>query len=89
MEVGFAEKYKKLKSNVRLWLEGSSEVYIVIIVGFLESLSYYSLLLIHNDDREELDPQEIVGILSDFTAIRRKDVVFKNKFSLVTYKGLR
>ena len=40
LEVDFSETYKELKNDVQLWLEGSSQISMVIIAQFCETLRY-------------------------------------------------
>jgi hypothetical protein len=83
LEVGFSELYEQLKHEAQLWLEGSSQVSMVTIVRFCETPQYHSPL------SKELDPREVLGIPSDFEAIRQKDVIFEGDYGPATYKGLK
>jgi hypothetical protein len=88
-EVGFSETYEQLKSDVRLWLEGGSQVSMVTIVRFCETPRYRCPLPIYNDETgEELDPREAAEIPSDYRAIRAKDVILEGDYGPATYKGL-
>jgi len=89
LEVGFSETYEHLKDNAQLWLEGNPQISMVTIVGFCETPQYHSPLPIFDETGEELDPREILGIPSDLTAIRTKDVILEGDCGPATYKGLR
>ena len=67
----------------RLWLEGNPQVSMVTIVRFCETPRYHCPL------PKELDPREVLGIPSDFEAIRQKDVILEGDYGPATYKGLR
>ncbi|THC94127.1 hypothetical protein EYZ11_006376 [Aspergillus tanneri] len=91
LEVGFSETYKQLKNDIRLWLEGSSEVSMVTIVKFCETPSYrcpFPRDPIYGDDEEELDTLQALGIPSDVREILKKDVVFEGEYGPATYKRL-
>jgi hypothetical protein len=89
LEVGFSEQYKQLKDEVQLWLDGNSQVSTVTIVGFRETPQYHYPLPIYDETGEESDPREVVGIPSDFQAIREKDIILEGDYGPATYKGLR
>jgi hypothetical protein len=93
-EAGFSETYEQLKNDTRFWLEGSSPVSMVTIAWFCEAPRYHCPFPMYDETREEsdpqeLDPREVAGILSDFEAIREKDVILEGDYGPVTYKGLR
>jgi hypothetical protein len=90
LEVRFSELYEQLKHEAQLWLEGSSQVSMVTIVRFCETPRYHCLTPIYNETgEEELDPREVLGIPSDFAAIRQKDIILEGDYGPATYKGLR
>ena len=89
LEVGFSETYEHLKSDIQLWLEGSSQVSMVTIAWFCETPRYHCPLPIYDETGEELDPREVAGIPSDFRAIRAKDVILEGDYGPATYKGLK
>jgi hypothetical protein len=89
LEVGFSETYEHLKDDAQLWLEGNPQISMVTIVGFCETPRYHSPLPIFDETGEELDPREVLGIPSDLTAIRTKDVILEGDCGPATYKGLR
>jgi len=89
LEVGFSETYEQLKNDTQLWLEGSSQISMVTIVGFCETPRYHCPLPIFDETGEELDPREAVGIPSDLTAICEKNVILEGDYGPATYKGLR
>jgi hypothetical protein len=90
LEVGFLEPCEQLKDETQLWLEGSTQVSMVTIVRFRETPRYHCPLPIYNETgEEELDPRKILGIPSDFEAIRQKDVILEGDYGPATYKGLR
>jgi hypothetical protein len=89
LEVGFSETYEHLKNDMQLWLEGNSQISMVTVVRFCETPQYRCPLPIFDETGEESDPREAVGIPSDFTAIRKKDVILEGDYGPATYKGLR
>ncbi|KAL7621358.1 hypothetical protein AAE478_008679 [Parahypoxylon ruwenzoriense] len=91
LEVGFSETVKQLGNYIRLWLEGSSQVSMVTIVKFYETPSYrcpFPKDPIYNDNGEELDTLETLGIPPDTGDILGEDVVFEGEYGPATYKTL-
>jgi hypothetical protein len=83
LEVGFAESYEQLKNDVRLWLEGSSQVSMVTIAWFCEEPKYRCPV------PKEIDPREVLGISKDCRDIRSRDVVVQGAYGPAFFKELQ
>ena len=80
LETGFSETYNELLDDVRLWLEGLSEVAMVVIVKFGESPKYRC----PGSFDQELEDQG----LSEGLAVKPKDIILRGDYGPATYNNL-
>jgi hypothetical protein len=79
LEVGFAETYKQLVEDIKLWLEGCESISMAVLVKFIETPAY-KCPVSFDQDLEEL------GIPSKPTEVRSRDVVANGDFGPIFYR---
>ena len=80
LEVGFDETYDQLRKNMKLWLEGYSEVSMVVIVKITEDPPYRCPIS-PDEDLQQL------GIPSEEEEVLYKDVDCQGEYGPALYKG--
>ncbi|XXG96008.1 hypothetical protein Hte_002285 [Hypoxylon texense] len=86
LETGFSEPYENLVNHAQLWLEGGSEVAMVMLVKFTETPKYCCPINIGdvNDDGNKL---EALNIPSDRRQIVYENVCLEGPFGPAHYRG--
>ncbi|KAI1471055.1 uncharacterized protein F4812DRAFT_467258 [Daldinia caldariorum] len=87
LETRFSERYEDLVSDAQLWLEGGSDVAMVMLVKFTETPKYRCPIKI-NDVDDDGNKLEELGIPSDRRQIAYQDVCLDEPFGPAHYQGL-
>ncbi|XXG96791.1 YAP1-binding protein 1 [Hypoxylon texense] len=85
LETRFSETYERLVDDARLWLEGTSEVAMVVLVKYNETPRYRCPVDLSDDSGNKL---EELGVPSDRGDIVYEDVCLEEPFGPATYRGL-
>jgi hypothetical protein len=84
LEAGLSEQYEQLVQDAKLWLEGTRNVSIVVLVKFTEKPKYQCP--IPNVTVKDLNRLDIPKKPSE---IRAEDFNLEGEYGAVTYKGLK
>jgi hypothetical protein len=84
LEVGLSETYEQLVQDAKLWLEGTRNVSVVVLVKFTENPKYRCP--IPNATVKHLDRLNIPRKPSE---VRDEDFDLEGEYGPVTYKGLK
>lgn len=87
LETGFSGPYENLVNDAQLWLEGGSEVAMVMLVKFTETPKYRCPINIDDVKDDGNKPKEL-GIPSDRSQIAYQDVCLEEPFGPAQYRGL-
>ncbi|KAI1762647.1 hypothetical protein GGR53DRAFT_468090 [Hypoxylon sp. FL1150] len=86
LETGFWEPYENLVRDARVWLEGGSDVGMVMLVKFTETPKYRFPINI-NDVIDDVNKLEDLGIPLDRRQIAYEDVFLEEPFGPARYRG--